>query len=688
MAKDFERFGKYIFLEKLAAGGMAEVFLARSTGASGIGKFVAIKRILPQFTDNKEFIRMFKDEANIAMNLSHGNIVSIYEFGVKRQQFFLVMEYVEGRNLRQILNKMKKKSSKFSVEQIVYIVNQISAGLDHAHRCLDGTTGKPLNITHRDMSPQNVMLTFEGEIKVVDFGIAKAESQIENTRAGTLKGKFGYMSPEQAEGHEVDLRTDIFSLGIILWELLTNERLFISNNEINTLRKIRECNIPSLKKYNPNIHPELERITMKALSRDKNLRYQTSAALNRDLTRFLNRQFPDFSPQDFAISIKTLFADEILKIRKRMVSYAKKTEVSGDEDNHDDNHDDNDFDFENHKESKAASENNNILSRAEAFAKLESNTKTQTDDDDDESNDEAGQKSILDTGALNTQLRTLSSVRGAQPISLDDRGTSGSMPRGTHYTITNHRARNRSGKSDKTGTVFSGILTLAAVFLIVYYFYNNQNGSYNNASKSPTTTQQAPALVAPSPMEAETQNQRDNTKLRENNPVFEQQQNPPAVAKAIFSRLPIQSVPSGAEIFINNKSTNRTTPYAVPVPANQTFTLSLRKRGYIEYVKENMNLKQLNQPILKATLIEEQIAYVNIDVSPPYNVRVYINGKQLSEPLPIRNYKVPAGAPIQIKAENPLSQKIKVHRLTLKQNERKNIILKLTDKNKNSNRQK
>ena len=137
------------------------------------------------------------------------------------------MEYVEGRNLRQILNKMKKKSSKFSVEQIVYIVNQIAAGLDHAHRCLDGTTGKPLNITHRDMSPQNVMLTFEGEIKIVDFRIAKAESHLESTRAGTLKGKFGYMSPEQAEGHPVDLRTDIFSLGIILWELLSNERLLL-----------------------------------------------------------------------------------------------------------------------------------------------------------------------------------------------------------------------------------------------------------------------------------------------------------------------------------------------------------------------------------------------------------------------------------------------------------------------------
>ncbi|MEO0334911.1 MAG: serine/threonine-protein kinase, partial [Pseudomonadota bacterium] len=251
MSKKYEYFGKYILLEKLATGGMAEIYLARKPGANGIGKFLAIKRILPQFADTEEFIDMFKDEAKIAINLNHSNIVGIHEFGVEKSQFFIVMDYVEGRNMRQILNKMKKNASKFSIDQIVYMIKEIAAGLDNAHRCLDGTTGKPLNITHRDMSPQNVMVSFEGEIKIVDFGIAKAESKMETTRAGTLKGKFGYMSPEQAEGQPVDLRTDIFSLGIVLWELLANDRLFIANNEINTLKKIRDCQIPSLKKINP-----------------------------------------------------------------------------------------------------------------------------------------------------------------------------------------------------------------------------------------------------------------------------------------------------------------------------------------------------------------------------------------------------------------------------------------------------
>ncbi|MBX7231179.1 MAG: protein kinase [Bdellovibrionales bacterium] len=320
--QNFEQFGKYILMEKLATGGMAEVFLARAQGAGGINKFVAIKRILPQYADSQEFIDMFKGEAKIAVNLNHSNIVSIYDFGIQNNQLYLVMDYVEGRNLRQILNKIKKTNARLQIDQVVYVIKEVSAGLDHAHRCLDGTTGKPLNITHRDMSPQNVMISFEGEVKVVDFGIAKAESQIETTRAGTLKGKFGYMSPEQADGQAVDLRTDIFSLGIVIWELLANDRLFVASNEINTLRKIRDCQVPSLRKINPNIPNELERITMKALARDRNLRYQTAAAMHRDLNRFLNRQYPDFSSQDFATFIKNQFAEEIFNSRQRLVEYS------------------------------------------------------------------------------------------------------------------------------------------------------------------------------------------------------------------------------------------------------------------------------------------------------------------------------------------------------------------------------
>jgi serine/threonine-protein kinase len=319
-----ELFGKYLLLEKLAMGGMAEVFLAKSSGVQGIGKFLAMKRILPQYSANEDFISMFTEEAKICVNLSHSNIAKIYEFGVEQGQFFIIMELIEGKNLRQILSRLgKEKRQGFSVDQAVYIAKEVAAGLDNAHRCLDDSSGKPLNIIHRDMSPQNIMVSFEGEIKVVDFGIAKAESEKEETKAGTLKGKFSYMSPEQAGGEKIDSRTDIYSLGIVLWELLANKRLFTSSSELNTLKKIREGKIPPISKINPKVPEELERIVNIALAKDASNRYQTCAEFYKDLNRFLNRFYPDFSAHDYSIFVKSLYADEVLANRKKFVDFSK-----------------------------------------------------------------------------------------------------------------------------------------------------------------------------------------------------------------------------------------------------------------------------------------------------------------------------------------------------------------------------
>lgn len=325
-SSDIERFGNYILCEKLNQGGMASVYLARAIGNEGLAKFFAVKRILPQYSDNPEFIEMFKTEAKVAINLQHGNVVQIFDFGLVDKQFYIAMEYVRGVNLRQILKKMSSNGEILSVAECAFILKQVAAGLEHAHQCLDGMTGEALNLTHRDMSPQNVMISYDGEIKVIDFGIAKVESEFEKTQAGIIKGKFSYMSPEQAEGQAVDPRTDIFSSGVILWELLTGERLFASQDDIATLRKVRVCDIPSIRKLNPSVPAELERITQKALSKDKNLRYQTAAALERDLTRFLSTNFPEFSPQEFSKRIKELYKDEIEEARQKLIHYSQISE--------------------------------------------------------------------------------------------------------------------------------------------------------------------------------------------------------------------------------------------------------------------------------------------------------------------------------------------------------------------------
>ncbi len=327
MSKDnskmiYEVYGNYTLLEKLAMGGMAEVFLAKKTGVTGVEKFVAIKRILPQYSQQEEFIDMFKHEAAIAINLSHSNIVSIFDFGLEKKQFYIVMDFIPGRNLRQILNHIRKTEVTLSIEHAIFIIREIAAGLDYAHRAMDSKTGKPLNIIHRDISPQNVMISFEGEVRIVDFGIAKAESQTEATQAGTLKGKFGYMSPEQVEGMALDLRTDVFSLGILLWELLANDRLFLASNEQATIRKIKECKIQSLRSLNPSVPAELERIVNKALTKDRNIRYQAAAAMQKDLTVFLNKYFPMFTNQDFSGFMKKQFNAEILENRKKQMDYS------------------------------------------------------------------------------------------------------------------------------------------------------------------------------------------------------------------------------------------------------------------------------------------------------------------------------------------------------------------------------
>lgn len=331
MAK--EKFGKYILFEKIASGGMAEVHLARSVGGIGLGKFLAIKKILPQYSDSQEFIKMFISEAKIAINLNHSNIVSIFDFGIENNQLFLAMEYVEGHNLRQILTRLAKNREEMPMQYAIYIVKEIAAGLDHAHRCLDDSTGRPLNIIHRDVSPQNIMCSFGGEVKIIDFGIAKAETQIEMTRTGMLKGKLGYMSPEQVEGLTLDNRTDIFSLGVIFWELLAHTRLFSGKNEVDTLQRIRDYKVPNLRKVNPAIPIELDNICGKALARERGERYQTCADLHRDLNRFLNIQYPDVSKREFSKYISGLFAPEIEMNSKKLIDYANSGEFLAEQKN-------------------------------------------------------------------------------------------------------------------------------------------------------------------------------------------------------------------------------------------------------------------------------------------------------------------------------------------------------------------
>jgi len=277
---------RYKVLEKIASGGMAEVFRAESAGLEGFKKTVAIKRVLPHLSSKKQFMGMFLDEARVSAQLSHSNCVQVFDIGVGDNTYFIVMEYVDGADLKGLIEHRKKTSTPFPVEEACLICVRICEGLSYAHELTDNN-GESLHIVHRDMSPPNVLITRFGEVKIVDFGLAKANSQLEKSEPGIIKGKFSYLSPEAAQGLPVDAKTDIFAVGIILWELLAGRRLFMGETDLETVRMVQQARVPSIRQFNPKVSVELERVMMRALAGDPAARYQTARDFGRDLNNML-----------------------------------------------------------------------------------------------------------------------------------------------------------------------------------------------------------------------------------------------------------------------------------------------------------------------------------------------------------------------------------------------------------------
>ncbi|MCU1277264.1 MAG: Serine/threonine protein kinase PrkC, regulator of stationary phase [bacterium] len=279
-------FGKYELVSRLAAGGMAEIFLARTKGIQGFEKYLVIKRILGHRTQDPEFVRMFLDEARVAATLDHPNIVQIYDVGHVDNEYFIAMEYLRGHNLIEIVRAGAKLGyAKPPLEHVVSILTQCCAGLHYAHDKRD-FEGRSLEIVHRDVTPQNVVVSFDGSVKVVDFGIAKAATREVETLAGTLKGKIGYMSPEQCRGAPVDRRSDIFAVGIILFELTTGKRLYHERSDFDTLKKIIEGPVPSPRDLLPFYPAFLNAIVVRCLQKNPDDRYQTARDLHADLDAF------------------------------------------------------------------------------------------------------------------------------------------------------------------------------------------------------------------------------------------------------------------------------------------------------------------------------------------------------------------------------------------------------------------
>jgi serine/threonine protein kinase/tetratricopeptide (TPR) repeat protein len=281
-------YGKYQLLDLLARGGMAEVYRAKSHGVEGFEKVLVIKRILPELGENPEFVEMFINEAKIAVTLSHANVVQVFDLGRADGTYFIAMEYVAGSDLATVLTRGKRLGRQLPQELAVYVVSELAKALDYAHRRRDAQL-RPLNIVHRDVSPQNILISFEGEVKLTDFGIAKAALAVERgSDAGVLKGKYAYMSPEQARGDDVDSRTDLFALGVVLYELLHGENPFyVVESAYETLRRVRDCDVTPLSRRMPDMPHELSSIVDRAISKRPEDRHPNAGALYEELVQFL-----------------------------------------------------------------------------------------------------------------------------------------------------------------------------------------------------------------------------------------------------------------------------------------------------------------------------------------------------------------------------------------------------------------
>jgi serine/threonine-protein kinase len=297
-------FGKYDVVRRIAVGGMGEIFLARQVGVPGFERLVILKRLLGEMASQPDLVEQFLDEARVAATLSHANIVSIYEVGLWQGNYFIAMEYVRGYTLVHLIRGAVKRGVPLAPAIVARIIHDASLGLEHAHQARD-TSGHPLRIVHRDVSPQNIMVREDGVIKVLDFGIARAANRSARTSTGALKGKIGYMPPEQMQGREVDGRSDQYALGVVLWELCARRRLHGDDNPIRVIRSVLDEPIPSPAAKHPGLPPALEQIVMRMLAREPSERFSSCA----DVARALRRVVDELDPQLDERTVATYVAE-------------------------------------------------------------------------------------------------------------------------------------------------------------------------------------------------------------------------------------------------------------------------------------------------------------------------------------------------------------------------------------------
>lgn len=314
------RFDEYYLVERVAVGGMAEVFKGVTYSDEGFERQMAVKRVLPHIAEDQDFIEMFIDEAKLVSQLQHPNIPQVYHLGKFEEQYFISMEFISGQDLRSLFDRSKQQKTPLDLGVCAHVIMEVCEALDYAHRKTNDQL-QPLHLIHRDVSPQNIILSYDGQVKLIDFGIAKAVGKINQTQAGILKGKFSYMSPEQARGYKIDARSDLFGLGAVLYELITSERCFLGQSDFSTIERVRNTEYTLPRKIRREIPPQLEKIVRKALAKDPNDRFQSAADFQEALRVFVRTHQLQRSREQLKEQIAAYFSAEIADEYQRMEQF-------------------------------------------------------------------------------------------------------------------------------------------------------------------------------------------------------------------------------------------------------------------------------------------------------------------------------------------------------------------------------
>lgn len=613
----FQRFGKYLILDHLVDGGMAKICRARHLGEQA-NKIVAIKMVQEKFSKDESFVQMFEDELKVTFGLLHPNIAQVYDYGIEDKQLYTAMEYVDGANLKQFLDRLKDKNFVFPVEISTYIISQVCQALHYAHTFTDKLTGKPFRIIHRDISPHNIMLAYDGTVKVIDFGIAKADSNSEATQAGTIKGKLSYLAPEYLEGLELDHKYDQFAVGITLWEMLCSRKLFTAKNDLAVLKQIQSCNVPKPSSINPNVPKELDEIVLKALSKDRMQRFENMDKFNRALVKFLYSNYPDFNATDLGYFAKQLFKEEITADKKKFVEFGK-------------------IDIKPYLmdiEKPAAvtpdnSSNDQELIKSEKieidFGKLDNETSNIEPLKLEVSGTNATKKKVLKKDKTST--RQSIKAKQAPPIEVEEKTSKSRKVSVNRIKSTDRRdktsiSRRRRVEEKETSNSKKIIPVLVVAGIAGFFFLKMNNGDVSSQKKITRDPSSNPELV-----------------------------------KQEKGVLTFRNYSPDMRVYLNNKLT-KVKGIEVELEVGKQYTLEIKRKGYKKFVYPTTITLTEKNGLTSLTIPEMEIQKIgflstSLNFTSGSKIEFSIDGEKVVKELPLKNERIPAGT-YNAKITNPL----------------------------------